>query len=185
MSNEIRKGEEFAMRKYWILSSVLALTMALVALPMIASGAPAAKNFMAIMSADQEVAATPVVSDGTGVAIFQLSADGQSLSYKLNASNLNAPVTMSHIHMAPGGANGGVVVWLFPSSPPPSPGVESNGRLAEGTITAADLRGSLAGKWDLFVTKLNDGGLYVNVHTTAYPGGEIRGQIRVNGPKGD
>lgn len=172
------------MRKYGILSSVLALTMALVALPLIASGAPSAKNFMAHMDAGQEVAATPVVSDGTGVAIFQLSADRQSLSYKLNASDLNAPITQAHIHMAPAGTNGGVVVWLFPSAPPAIPGgVENDGRLIDGTITAADLRGALAGNWDLFVSKLNDGGLYVNVHSTAYPPGEIRGQIRVNGPK--
>ena len=42
---------------------------------------------------------------------------------------------------------------------------------------AGDLSGSLAGNWAGFVAARNSGGLYVNVHTTANPGGEIRGQV--------
>jgi hypothetical protein len=73
-----------------------------------------------------------------------------------------------------------VVAFLYPEAPPPIliPGGFS-GVLAEGDITAADLRGPLAGLTiqDL-VAEMVAGNTYVNVHTVENPGGEIRGQIR-------
>ncbi len=86
--------------------------------------------------------------------------------------------------MAPPGQNGGVVVWLYPSAPPPQliPG-RTNGTLATGTITDANLVGSLAGQGlAALLDAMEAGNTYVNVHTTAYPAGEIRGQIHVAGP---
>lgn len=89
-------------------------------------------------------------------------------------------VTMAHIHLAPAGVNGPVVVWLYPDAPPaqllPGP---SSGVLAVGTITEADLVGPLAGASlaDL-LDAMRAGNTYVNVHTEQYPGGEVRGQIR-------
>jgi hypothetical protein len=54
----------------------------------------------------------------------------------------------------------------------------TNGILAEGVIKEVNLVNALAGKplSDL-VDAMSAGNAYVNVHTTAYPGGEIRGQI--------
>ncbi len=135
------------------------------------------RNFNAHLSGGEEV--PPVETLATGQAIFQLSKSGDELSYKLIVANIQ-DVTQSHIHLAPAGANGGVVAWLYPSEPPAVliPG-KFNGVLAEGTITAADLTGSLAGM-DLsdLIAEIEAGNAYVNVHTSAYPGGEIRGQIR-------
>jgi len=140
-------------------------------------------TFSAHLTGDQEVALNPVVTDAVGQAIFQLSKDGNELSYKLIVANIEN-VRMAHIHVAPAGVNGGVVVWLYPSGPPPTliPG-RTDGILAEGTITTASLGGSLAGKQlsDL-IALMVDGQTYVNVHTVDYGGGEIRGQIRLNGP---
>lgn len=136
------------------------------------------RNFRAHLSSDQEVAAVPVESMATGQAIFQLSKDGMSLHYKLIVANIE-DVLMAHIHMAAAGANGGVVAWLYPSGPPPALLVgTTNGILAEGTIMAEHLVGDLAGMTlhDL-VEEMKNGGTYVNVHTSSYPGGEIRGQI--------
>jgi hypothetical protein len=117
---------------------------------------------------------------GQGQAIFRFSADGTELTYKLNVANIEN-VTQAHIHLAPAvGANGPVVLWLYPSGAPAVliPG-RSNGTLGEGTVTAANLVGLLAGmSLDDLKAKMDAGLTYVNVHTTANPAGEIRGVIR-------
>jgi len=139
-------------------------------------GAPMVMNFRAHLSGDQEVPANE--SMATGEAVFQLSKDGMELSYKLIVANLDN-IRMSHIHLAPAGVNGGVVVWLYPSAPPAMtiPGT-TNGILAMGVITADNLTGALAGmSLSDLVEALKTGGAYVNVHTDQYPGGEIRGQV--------
>ena len=85
-------------------------------------------------------------------------------------------VVQAHIHLAFAGANGPVVAFLYG---PVTPSGTTNGVLAEGTITEADLLGPLAGAelGDL-IAAMEAGHTYVNVHTLANPGGEIRGQIR-------
>ncbi|WP_339734948.1 CHRD domain-containing protein [uncultured Sunxiuqinia sp.] len=131
------------------------------------------RNFRAHLSSDQEV--PPVESLATGQATFQLSKDGETLSYKLIVANIE-DVRMAHIHLIP---SGGVVAWLYPAGPPPQliPGT-TNGILAEGEITADDLVGALAGmELKDLLDKMEWGQTYVNVHTVMYPGGEIRGQI--------
>lgn len=135
------------------------------------------ENFRTHLSGDEEV--EPVDTRAQGQAIFRLSADGESLDYKLIVANIEN-VMMAHIHLAPAGENGGVVVWLYPDSPPPQL-IEgrTQGVLAEGTITADDLVGDLAGEdLDVLLEEMRTGGAYVNVHTTQNPGGEVRGQIR-------
>jgi hypothetical protein len=119
-----------------------------------------------------------VDSRAQGQAIFKLSRDGTELSYRLIVANIEN-VLMSHIHMAPADANGGVVVWLYPDAPPPQL-IEGrfSGVLATGTITASDLTGALAGEsLDALVAAIEAGNTYVNVHTSQNPGGEVRGQI--------
>ena len=134
------------------------------------------QNFRAHLKGRNEV--PPVETKAQGQALFTVSSDGSSIHYKLIASNIEN-VFMAHIHNAPAGENGGVVVWLYPSAPPPQL-IEGRfqGVLAEGTITASNLVGSLAGKTlsDL-IDIIKAGNAYVNVHTTQHRSGEIRGQI--------
>jgi hypothetical protein len=129
------------------------------------------------LSGDEEVPAND--SRARGQAIFQLNHDGTALGYKLIVANIHN-VTQSHIHLAAAGANGPVTVWLYPAAPPAQliPG-RSEGVLAEGVITSANLVGPLAGQTlgDL-LDRLQAGGAYVNVHTSQFPPGEVRGQIR-------
>lgn len=140
-------------------------------------------NFRTHLSGDNEPYTVETMA--TGQAIFQLNAEGTELSYKLIVSNIEN-VTMAHIHYLANAEDqsGPPVAWLYPSGPPPSliPGL-FNGVLAEGVITASDLVGPLAG---MSLQDLIDGfyaGLtYVNVHTTQYPAGEIRGTISGNMP---
>lgn len=139
------------------------------------TGAPgkSGKNFTAHLNGDEEVPA--VNTKATGQATFQLSADDTTLSYKLIVANLDS-ITQSHIHIGPAGQNGPVTVFLFG---PVSPGGTTNGVLAEGTITAGDLIGPLAGQpLSALIDELKAGNAYVNVHTATVPSGEIRGQIK-------
>ena len=132
-------------------------------------------------------------SQGQAQLILHLAPDGQSLDYKLIASNIEN-VFMAHIHMEAPGVNGPIVVWLYPSTAPvalvPPTGPIDPGPIAEGTITAANLTGPLAGHTlaDL-VSALDGNRAYVNLHTSDgvaptntgpgdFPGGEIRGDIR-------
>lgn len=160
-----------------VLVFVLALTVALAA----AGFAAPPRNFVAPLSGDQEVPA--VDTDGTGVAKFQLRGDGEALDFRVNVANID-DVTMAHIHLAPRGENGAVVAWLYPDAPPPQL-IEgrTNGPLATGTVTDDDLVGPLAGAdLDTLVDAIEAGEAYVNVHTSEFGRGEIRGQIDV--PRG-
>jgi hypothetical protein len=138
-------------------------------------------NFRAHLSGDQEV--PPRETIATGQAVFQLSKDGQELHYKIIVADLEN-LSMAHIHVAGAGVNGPIVTWLYPSGPPPMllPGT-TNGILHEGVITESNLIGLLAGgRVSDLVDLMVAGNTYVNVHTTLYPGGEIRGQISGNVP---
>jgi hypothetical protein len=134
------------------------------------------RNYSIHLTGALEVPA--VETRGQGQAIFQLSKDGQSLSYKLIVANIEN-VSMAHIHVGPPGVNGPVVVWLYPAAPPPQliPG-RFEGVLAEGTITEADFVGELAGEpMSTLIDWLNTSNAYVNVHTSQHPPGEIRGNF--------
>lgn len=133
-------------------------------------------NFRTHLSGREE--AVSVETRAQGQAIFQLSADGTALHYRLIVANIEN-VFMAHIHYGLPGQNGPIVAWLYPASPPSVliPG-RFNGVLAAGVIQDTNLMGPLSGQTvqDL-VDLIQNGEAYVNVHTSQNPGGEIRGQI--------
>jgi Asp-tRNA(Asn)/Glu-tRNA(Gln) amidotransferase A subunit family amidase len=132
---------------------------------------PPKTTFTAQLDGDQEV--SPTDTDATGSAVFTLNDNKTALQYTLNVTNIYN-VTAAHIHLGPAGANGPVVVPLF-SGNEAGP---VNGILAEGMIMSDDLTGPLAGMtMDDLIAEMNGGNTYANVHTSKYPGGEIRGQI--------
>lgn len=130
-------------------------------------------TFHAILEGDEEV--PPVDSDAKGAAIFRTSNDGTELNYRLIVANIE-DVTAAHIHLAPRGENGDIVAFLFDPEEPTEG--RTNGILAEGTITSADLVGPLEGSTlSELIDEIEAGNTYVNVHTVEHPSGEIRGQI--------
>jgi hypothetical protein len=128
------------------------------------------------LSGDQEVPARETTAQGQ--AIFQVNEDGSAISYKLLVANIEN-VRQAHIHLAPAGSNGDIVAWLYPAAPPAVliPG-RTQGTLGEGVLTAASLMGPLAGQpLSALLDAMRSGGAYVNVHTSQFLPGEIRGQI--------
>ena len=178
-------------------STAPALALAVLAIGCTESASDAARlagpvelPIYAVQSAGEHFRANPLKgehevppndSKGNGVAQFQLSEDGQSLSYKLIVANTDN-VTQAHIHLAPRGANGPVVVFLYGFN---AAGTSENGVLAEGTITAANLIARPAIGFGAtmaeLVAAMSSGNAYVNVHTLQLPGGEIRNQIEHSG----
>jgi hypothetical protein len=161
------------MRRLIVVLAVFALFLA-GALPALSANGPS--NYRTHLTGAEEVPA--VETRAQGQAIFKLSADGTELHYKLIVANIEN-VTQAHIHVGAAGVNGPVVVWLYPDGPPPQL-IEGRfqGVLASGTITADDLVGDLAGQpLSALIDHINAGNAYVNVHTLANPGGEVRGQI--------
>ena len=137
------------------------------------TAAPAAgAAFTADLSGKNPV--PPNSSTATGQATFTLSSDATSMTFELTVDNLT-DVTAAHIHMGAAGAEGPIVVPLFTG---PAKTGAFTGVLAQGTLTAADFAGDLQGKTmaDLLAL-IEASNAYVNVHTKAFPGGEIRGQI--------
>jgi hypothetical protein len=164
--------EDFVMRAINLASSLM------VAFLLAGTAAQAQPlNYRAHLSGAAEV--PPADTRAQGQATFQRVSDGTAIHYRLLVANIEN-VTQAHIHLAPAGVNGPVVVWLYPAAPPAAliPG-RSNGVLAAGAITEANLVGLLADQTlEELLDEFDAGNAYVNVHTTQFPGGEIRGQIR-------
>ena len=153
-------------------------TLLALALTLAALGAQAqVLNFRAHLSGAEEVPA--ISSSAQGQATFRVAADGSLIQFRLNIANIEN-VTMAHIHQGPSGENGPVGAWLYPATPPPQLiAGRSAGVLSAGVITAANLVGPLAGQTlDDLIALLAAGNAYVNVHTSHFSAGEVRGQIR-------
>jgi hypothetical protein len=112
--------------------------------------------FEANLAGFNEVPPTQTVASGV-VSMRMVAADGV-LEVTFTASNLSATMTGAHIHLGGVGENGGVSVNLAPTG--------------SSFTKTYDITGNTA-----VVDALRNGDAYVNVHTSAYPAGEIRGQV--------
>lgn len=130
-------------------------------------------RFTSRLSPDNEVTGAEVDSNARGVA-FALSRRGEQVAIRIQTNRLTGRATMAHLHNAADGANGPVVVNLTDNI--------RGGRNVRATINAHDIVGPLAESADPFLSLLNEmaaGNIYVNIHTDANPGGELRGQLRL------
>jgi hypothetical protein len=107
----------------------------------------------------------PNASPGTGTAVVFVDADSHMACISFRFSGLVAPSTNGHIHEGAAGTNGPVRI---PFSPPATFGGTSGGKFFCTTV-AADILDRLTA---------NPAGWYVNIHSTVFPGGEIRGQLK-------
>ncbi len=114
-----------------------------------------AKSFHATLSGAQEV--PPVAGNGKGLAEFKLDAATKTLTWTVSYSGLTGDPVAAHIHgPAAPGANAGVEVPLI---------VGKNPMTGSAVLTDAQ------------ISDLSTGKTYVNIHTAANKGGELRGQI--------
>jgi len=131
---------------------------------------------------------TPLTLSTSGRGSFRVSVRSDGIHYVLKYSDLEANAVAAHIHLGQRATTGGVIAFLCGGgTKPPCP--PAGGRV-EGVITPADVVGPVnqgiePGNLVEVLRALRKGYVYANVHSTKYPGGEIRGQIGDNGHNGD
>ena len=111
-------------------------------------------NMKADLKASSEVPAND--SKGTGSVTATYDDASKKLTWKGSYKDLSGPATAAHFHTGEAGKNGDVAIPIAPATSP----LEGS-----ATLTPEQAADMLAGKW------------YVNVHTAANKGGEIRGQL--------
>jgi hypothetical protein len=124
-----------------------------------------------------------------GVAEFRgsISSDGTTITYTLTWSGLTTLPLFSHIHFGPTKVNGGVMVFLCGGGGKPACTQATSG-MATGTIMAADIVGPAAqgipaapnGSFADVIRAIRTHNAYANLHTTMFPGGEVRGEVSVH-----
>jgi hypothetical protein len=144
------------------------------------------KQFRATLSGTSEV---PAVSTGAGGSFHARIADGDTaIHYELSYDGLEGTVTQAHIHIGQTDVNGGIAIWLCSNLG--TPGVQpcpAPPATISGMATAADVVGPVgqgigAGEFAKVVAALRAGTAYANVHSSKFPGGEIRAQVDAGKP---
>jgi hypothetical protein len=124
----------------------------------------ATESFKVPLSGAESV--PPVQTSGKGEADLTYDPATRVVTWTITYSGMSGPVTMAHFHgPAEKGKNAPVLIWLTKQGSPASSPITG-----QATLTPEQAQQFVAGEW------------YINVHTQANPGGEIRGQVRP--PKG-
>ncbi len=154
---------------------------------LVAAGAALATGprvLRADLSGDEEVPA--VFTTGKGDLRLLVYPGRNTIAYELTYSGLLADATQAHIHFGQPAVNGNISVFLCsnlgngPAGTQPCPlrsGIVSGVITAEQVVANAAPQGIAAGDIDALIDVLREQLTYVNVHSTQFPAGEIRGQI--------
>jgi hypothetical protein len=138
----------------------------------------------ATLSGYEETPSVSTVAKGK----FRAEIDGDSIDYRLTYTGIEGGTTLAaHIHFGQRHTAGGVSAFLCGGGDKPA--CPTPGGTVEGTIDAADVigpagQGILAGQLNELVRAIRAGATYVNVHSTTFPAGEIRGQVKSDRRKG-
>ena len=103
-------------------------------------------------------------------------------------ADLSEPTPFAHVHLGRPGITGGVSFFLCGGGGQPACPTGTSGTVT-GTVTAANVlgpagQGIAAGEFNKVIQAMRAGATYANIHTTLFPGGEIRGHISRRG-RGD
>ncbi len=139
------------------------------------STGPAVERWSASLAGSSEVPA--VTSTASGTATFEAVGD-TAISFNVSVTGLTG-ATQGHIHTGAAGATGGIIVWLLPANGTAvqSPAPQLTGVISTGTIAQSWIRGTPAITLDSLKKLMRARTAYVNVHTSTFGGGEIRGQL--------
>ena len=129
--------------------------------------------FQADLSGAQEVPARPTAANG----VAQIYVDGDTISYSIQIDDISS-ITAAHIHSGVPGVNGPIRLFLYPprqGETVPRVTTTDTAILVEATVPSSNVSGVT---FQELLNQMRNGGAYVNVHTTTFPGGEMRGVVR-------
>ena len=164
----------------------IAATIMVLGAATVFAGSSKSWSFGAKLIGYEEVPA--VSTQGSGSFKATVAADGLSYSFVLTYTGLEGDVTQSHTHFGQKGVNGGISVFYcsnLGNGPAGTPACPPSPATITGTRTAADVigpnaQGISAGEWAELIAAIKAGVTYTNVHSTTWPGGEIRGQLNLS-----
>lgn len=141
------------------------------------------KQFKGVLDGYEEVPAVSTAAGGSFQA--RIAPAGDALTYELSYGALEGDVTQAHIHLGQPGVNGAIGVFFcsnLGNGPAGTQACPPGPATVEGTITAADVIGPAAqgiapGELDELLRAMRAGVTYANVHSTKFPGGEIRSRL--------
>jgi hypothetical protein len=124
-------------------------------------------------------------TNGSGQFRAQINGRAQEISYRLSYSGLAGTVTQAHIHLGGRAQSGGIIVFLcsnLGNGPAGTQTCPAAPATITGTIKPADIigpvdQGIAPGQFSALVAAIRAKTAYANVHSTIYPGGEIRAQL--------
>ena len=140
--------------------------------------------FTATLTGSQEV--PPTGSPGIGSALVTLDTVTNLLTVNVSFARLGSPTIASHIHCCAPPGTTAMVATTVPTFPGFPLGVTTGTYLMTFDLTLASTYnpafitahgGTVAGAQAAFIAGLLSGQTYLNIHTTQFPGGEIRGQL--------
>lgn len=172
----------------------LAVSIAVVAV-ISASTVVLAQGFKKISEFLNGYEETPSAVSTTGNGTFnaRISKDGSRIDWELSYEALEGNVLQAHIHFGQKSVTGPISVFLCTNlgngpagtqlCPPPPATITGTIMAADVTAGAAE-RGIAAGEMEELLNAIRAGATYVNVHSSRWPGGEIRSQIEGNSGHG-
>ena len=129
-----------------------------------------------------------ILTRGTGELKLHLDKSNQTATYTLTYSDLTSAALMAHIHFGKVHVPGDIMIWLCQTTTDPGPagtptcpemGGTVTGMITAGSVQAIPSQNVTAGDFDAFVAALESNTAYSNVHSTNFPTGELRGQVRL------
>jgi hypothetical protein len=153
--------------------AVLTVALVLFGVPTRATAGP---DFTATATLSGASELPPTATTATGFGTFHYLSALNELTYDVTFNNLTSNATIVRLHSAPATANGASVLPLLLTAP------GTSGEIS-GTATDADIiNGAATGVTTIaeLAQLIQLGDVYLNIHSQAFPGGEIRGQLVVS-----
>ena len=166
------------MKRVLTLAAVAALSVGMMGTVVASDDDSERRDVKAKLGGFAEVPSVSTIGSGK----LRLTITPSTITYALTYEGLEGgAIVGAHLHLGQAGVNGGVIANLCGGTETPCPATAAGGM--SGTIVPAEILGPGAqgiapGEFAEVLRAIRAGAVYANVHTTTYPGGEIRGQLK-------